>query len=526
MGQFGGQLLGRLILWRRICAASLGMLPFLFILSACGGGGGGGDGTRPFITNAQALPGIERVVTPSVTSGAARTRIYVNDIPDTRHERWVRDVVQRLHYDDEVLIKDYRRTDTTNEFNVFRNYFEQGQNTVTVLPRGYDGRPYLMINYLNHFSRQQAIDPKSLGLLVLSAGNEGISFTSDYDQRYPDPGDRNSFLHYLQQKRSIIAVGTDFTGKRHASSNYCEDWYSDYCVGASYEFTTSDGYYVQGTSFSAPIIGVAVAIMKEQFKLDNDQTFDITIKCARRNPAGAGMVGGVNVNCMFTPHGELYANVNELEGGLSGTDGVRIAEVSASLPPVPGNVSTTIFSVYDSWGRNFGAMKLHRPASFAGTGLPDIDYAKAHQVMNFDGGSLYMMGHQQRPMIGMAFDTGVSIDALISDAFFGIEHPVYEDTKSLRLGYQDDRVINDDVFWGGRVHYTRQHASGDAFFRDVSGHSIDGEVFANFTLPIGEVEVSLGHDIFLGGQFEFLGRSGRIEGAKSSAASLIYALDF
>ena len=493
------------------------------ILSACGGGGGG-DGTRPFITNEQALPGIGRVPQPVATAArSSLTRIYVNDIPNTQHERWVRDVVNRLHYDPDVLITDYRRQDGENQFDIFRNYFEQGSDTVTVLPRGYEGRPYNMILNLDYRSRQFNVDQKSLGIIVLSAGNEGISFTSDFDSRH---NSRNSFLHYLQQKRSIIAVGTNFQGRRHRDSNYCESWYSDYCVGASYEFTTSDGRSIQGTSFSAPIIGVAVAVMKERFDLDNDQAHDITIKCARLNPAGPGLVGGVNVNCMFTPQGELYTDRNSLQAGLSATEGVSVTQVVESLPPTPGQINDTIFSVHDSWGRNFGPMDVHRPASFNGIGLPDIDRAKAHRIMDFDTGHLYMFEHNQHPLMGMAFGNGISVDAAVSDTFFGIHHRVYEGTQSLRVGYQDDRIIHEDAFWGGRVHYTRQHARGDAIFRDISGHGVDGEVFANFILPMGELEVSLSHDIFLGGEYEFLGRGGAINSAKTSAASVMYVLDF
>ena len=187
------------------------------VLAACGGGGGGG-GSRAFptITNEGLLPGITKVKAPA-TSGIRATQIYVNDIPNTDHESWVRHVVERLHPDQSALITDYNRQDTEDTFNNFNNYFAQNPNTVTVLPRGYKDKPYLMITYLERFSRQAGHDLRNLGLQVISAGNEGISFTESFDD---NGGSRTNFLRTLNKKRTIIAVGIGTNGRRDRSSNY------------------------------------------------------------------------------------------------------------------------------------------------------------------------------------------------------------------------------------------------------------------------------------------------------------------
>ena len=150
------------------------------VLAACGGGGGGGSRAFPTITNEGLMPGITKVRAPAA-AGVGATRIYVNDIPNTVHEGRVRHVVERLHPDQSALIRDYNRQDTEDTFNSFNNYFAQNPNTVTVLPRGYKDKPYLMITYLERFSRQGGYDLRNLGLQVISAGNQGISFTKSFE---------------------------------------------------------------------------------------------------------------------------------------------------------------------------------------------------------------------------------------------------------------------------------------------------------------------------------------------------------
>ena len=497
----------------------------LIFLVACGGGGGGGEaGSRLFITNEQLLPGIVRVNQPTAASGIVRTRLYINDLPNTQHESWVREVVTRLHPSDDILITDYRRDDIEATFDIYRNYIEQAADTVTVLPRGFADEPYQVIYDTARIATSNGVNYNNLGLLVLSAGNESVSFTNEHDAKYSD---RTTFLNYLSQKRTIIAVGTNALGTRHSDSNYCESWYIEYCVGASYHFFSSDGYKLSGTSFSAPVIGVAAAIMKEQFSLDNDETFDITTRCAELNPAGPGLLGGVNLECMFTPQGDLFVDQTSLEAAISGsTGGTLLTSAASALPSTPGWTSVTVDAVYDEWGRDFGVVEMKRPASFTGSTLPPIDWAKAHQVMSLNGVNLFIVEHGHRPLIGIAFDNGVSIDAAVSDEFFGINHAAYEGTQSLRMGYQRDFHHSDMMFWGGRMHYTRQHASGGSLFKNISGHGVDGEVFTSIALPMGEMEISLTHDIFLGGTYEFLSRDGRMKSASSSAVSLGYVLDF
>ena len=429
------------------------------VLAACGGGGGGG-GSRAFrtITNEGLLPGITKVKAPAA-SGIRATRIYVNDIPNTDHESWVRHVVERLHPDQSALITDYNRQDTEDTFNNFNNYFAQNPNTVTVLPRGYKDKPFLMITYLERFSRQAGHDLRNLGLQVISAGNEGISFTESFDD---NGGSRTNFLRTLNKKRTIIAVGIGTNGRRDRSSNYCEDWYVGFCVGASYYYQT-DQLNVQGTSFTAPIVGTAAAVMKEQFKLTNDQTFDITTQCARRNPAGPGMVGAINLDCMFTPNGQLYAGFNDFLAAQT----ITVAAAVRSIPPMPGASSVQIPATYDSWGRNFGALQFDMDAQFTNTGLPSLN--DTHRVVTrFQNGMLVMARANEMPLFGMVFDNGMSIDGMISDQFFGISHDVYDNIKSIRLGYGmgESRL-------GATLHYTRQHADGDVIFSDIEGHAVD-----------------------------------------------------
>ena len=192
------------------------------------------------------LPGISSVPT-TISASATSAKIYVNDLPNTQHERWFVQV-ERLHPDKNVLINDFRRDDTEDTFNVFNNYYAQQSDTITVLPRGYE-KPYLMVRYLEQTSRRQSVNYNNLGLLVISAGNAGISFTENFDQ---DVGDRNGFLELLNRKRTIIAVGLGENGRREDSSNYCEDWYVQFCVGAAYHFQSDR--YVLGTSFLRPLL--------------------------------------------------------------------------------------------------------------------------------------------------------------------------------------------------------------------------------------------------------------------------------
>ena len=486
------------------------------VLAACGGGGGGG-GSRAFptITNEGLLPGITKLSAPAA-AGVGATRIYVNDIPNTIHEGRVRHVVERLHPDQSALITDYNRQDTEDTFNSFNNYFAQNPNTVTVLPRGYKDKPYLMITYLERFSRQSGLDLRNLGLQVISAGNQGISFTESFDD---NGGSRTNFLRTLNKKRTIIAVGIGGNGRRDRQSNYCEDWYVGFCVGASYYYRT-DNHYVRGTSFTAPIVGTAAAVMKEQFKLTNDQTFDITTQCARRNPAGPGMVGAINLDCMFSPNGQLYAGFNDFLAAQT----ISVAAAVRSIPPTPGASSVQIPATYDSWGRNFGALQFEMDAQFTNTGLPSLQ--DTHRVVtHFQNGILVMARADDMPLFGMVFDNGMSIDGMIADQFFGISHDVYDNTKSIRLGYSKGYSIGDTAL-GANVHYIRQHADGDVIFSDIKGHAVDAEIRSTLDLGIGALSLSLSHDRFLGGSFRFLGRSGTMGQVHETGLNLGYRYDF
>ena len=56
-------------------------------------------------------------------------------------------------------------------------------------------------------------------------------------------------------------------------------------------------------------------------------------------------------------------------------------------------------------------------------------------MTRFQNGMLVMARANEMPLFGMVFDNGMSIDGMISDRFFEISHDVYDNTKSIRLGY-------------------------------------------------------------------------------------------
>jgi hypothetical protein len=147
---------------------------------------------------------------------------------------------------------------------------------------------------------------------------------------------------------------------------------------------------------------------------------------------------------------------------------------------------------------------------------------RADQVVAyFDDFNVIMHSIDDSPLVGVKFHNGFSIDATVTDSFYGIHHDVYEDTQSLRIGYDTGTP---DL--GLRLHYSRQQAGGDAIFNDIDGHAWDGEVYSSVDLDLGKIEMSLRHDVFLGGSYEFLGESGKMGRADSSALHLGYILDF
>jgi hypothetical protein len=499
----------------------------LLILSSCGGGGGGGGGisattgsTPPtVITNQYLLPEISRA--PAALSlGTSGTTIFINEQAGRRHDILVTDVINRLHPHNSVLVTTRppgRLTET-----VFYNYYAQPDTVVTSTSQGFN-EPFIQIQNLDLIAARDNIDYNTLGLQVLAAGNDGISFTTGLGrtQHY----DRAQFLDFLARKRTIIAIGMDGEGRRHSSSNYCESWYSQYCVAASYYYETQSGENVQGTSFSTPIIAVAAAVMKEQFSLTPVQTFEITTHCAGRNPGPHGAIGAINLECMFKPDGTLYASLDEVINAPapqpSRSPQRTVGFIAASIPPTPGATAVQIPSVYDRFGRNFGAMTFDRQASFKGSPLPALENRSDQVVAQFDNANMIVRDNGDYPLVGLKFHNGISIDGAMGDTFFGINHDVYKDTKSLRLGYE---IGKPDL--GLRFHYLRQQAEGNEIFNKISGHAWDSELHSSVNLDYGKLEMSLRHDVFLEGSYHFLGRAGEMDNAESTSIRMGYILDF
>ena len=148
----------------------MGIAGIGLLLTACGGGGGGGRNSSPVITNEFLLPGISQVSTQAASSSTSQTKIYVNDVPNTDHEGWVLHVVDRLNPNPSAVIRDYKRDDTEDTFNSFDNYFAQSADTITILPRGIDDKPYQMVRYIDQVRSSQKVSFSSLGLQVISAG--------------------------------------------------------------------------------------------------------------------------------------------------------------------------------------------------------------------------------------------------------------------------------------------------------------------------------------------------------------------
>jgi hypothetical protein len=205
-------------------------------------------------------------------------------------------------------------------------------------------------------------------VIVVSAGNDGASTDPT-----KDPNNPNAFATTLQMAGStnvIIAGSVDSTGTISTFSNKAgaeAQWYLSAlgekicCVysGSQIQITTTNGQnfitLVSGTSFAAPQVSGAVALLAQAFpNLTGAQIVDLLLRTARdAGVAGTDPIYGrgiLDIQAAFSPQGAL---------SLAGTlVPVSLGSTSLTLSPAMGDAAAKAGSlgtvILDGYSRAFG----------------------------------------------------------------------------------------------------------------------------------------------------------------------------
>jgi len=222
---------------------------------------------------------------------------------------------------------------------------------------------------------QQAVAANAI--IVFAAGNEGKA----------NPGLYAALPYYYTELKAgwIAAVATDASGVIASYSNRC-GYAAGWCMaapGSNLISTLGTGYGMgSGTSFAAPVISAAAAILKQRWPaLTNAQIRDILFKTANKS--------GIYANSAI--YGQGFLDLDKASNPVGVVAVPTSGKVSSSTPVTQSAVSfgksvkgidvgglQTI--VVDEYGRDFGV----EAQSLFSNAMPTFDSASAMQ--SFDKG--------------------------------------------------------------------------------------------------------------------------------------------
>lgn len=220
-----------------------------------------------------------------------------------------------LSYGTESTVTDNATTVTKDEL--------EGQYTGFI-----DGNDNTNTAYMNTFINNVT---SNNGIIVRAAGNEG----------YSQPGLQNALpLHYTEfVDHFVTVVALNSAGTSIADySNYC-GVAKDYCIAAPGSdiimTNATNGYELNsGTSFAAPTVAGAIAVIQDAFGLSSDKTLNILFSTA--TDLGATGVddiygnGLLNLDLATAPGAELNAINSVSQASFNGT-GITASSTFASI---------------------------------------------------------------------------------------------------------------------------------------------------------------------------------------------------